>query len=170
MQMKKVDLITQDLVFNYQLKRTECDELEAQIIYRIDYILNFIFDLESSKLNYWYFDGAQEGEIGNLNLSCDNKTIYSTIDSIVTDSVEKKKNYSYILKDGKRWEYEGTLPSRWLFEDFEEELIEGKEKYELLEIERKQKTKQISEKNNMLVEQAKAKLSKEELAALKKVL
>lgn len=168
--MKKVNLITQDLVFNCQLKRAECNELEAQIINRIDYILNFIFDLESSKLNYWYFDGAQEGAVGNLNLSYDNKTIYSTIDSIVTDSVKKKKNYSYILKDGKQWEYEGTLPSRWLFEDFEEELIEGKKKYELLEVERKQKKNQISEKNNMLVEQAKAKLSKEELAALKKAL
>jgi hypothetical protein len=77
--IEKIDPIANDLPSRWEQKRGEADELEGQITDRIHYILNFIFDFESAKLSTWYFDGAAEGEVGNLRNHISGDTIYSIV-------------------------------------------------------------------------------------------
>jgi hypothetical protein len=84
-----------------------------------------------------------------------------------------------LLKDGSEWSYEGLLPSRWLFEDFEDELIEGKQKFDEKEKLRKLQLKEKKEKKKQkealrsvedikMMSELKKKLSPEELDILKR--
>jgi len=173
--MNKVDPISNSTISYWKKLRQEADEVENVITDRIDYILHFIFNFEKAKLHSWYFEGASEGEIGNLGsyLGSD-----GTIYSIVTDG-SNFSGYSYILKDGTRWSYEGILPYRWLFEDFESELIEGKQKFDEKEKLRKLQLKEKKEKkkqkealrsveDSKMMSELKQKLSPEELGVLKR--
>lgn len=168
--IEEVETITPEYLNEYKQKQEEADWYKGAIVDRIDYILKSIFDFEGGSLNYWYFDGASEGEVGDFSYAMGDNEIYN----IITEGNPFGKGYNYILKDGKVWKYEGSIPSRWLFEDFEEELVKGKESFDRREEEQKKKKKEASEskkiKNQMLAEQAKAKLSKEELLALKQTL
>jgi hypothetical protein len=65
-----------------------------------------------------------------------------------------------LLKNDTSWLH---LPSRWLFEDFEEELKEGRQRY--LD---QQKPKE--EEEQAIIKAAKAKLTQEELEALTEAL
>jgi hypothetical protein len=79
-----------------------------------------------------------------------------------------------IDKNGKRWELSDGIPTRWLYEDFEEELAQGKVMIEQQEQQRRDevtsKKKNDEQARQKLIDQAKAKLSKEEFAAINKIL
>jgi hypothetical protein len=126
-----------------------------------------IFDLFEQKDAYWYFYGAGEGEIGDLWRSYSRDEI-----DIITDRCPEEM--IVLLKDDSEWGLNDSIPTRWLFEDFEEELIEGKKKYE-----EKQRAKQAENKTKRtikkaeiekLIIEARSKLSKKEWIALKKSL
>lgn len=102
--------------------------LEQGIIDRIDYVLKVWFKAFGSELKNWYFDGAEEGSMGNMRIGNDN--IYG----ICLDSCKGNQNfYDMIIldKDDDEYGWEYEVPIRWLFDnDFEKEIIEGKRKYE----------------------------------------
>ena len=157
--MKKITPITAELINKVQSLNKEVNQLESQITDRIDYIIAFLFE---GKDCCWWFEGAEEGEIGDFWRHYHAHEIW-----IITDPNLK---ISFIDKDGNDWEFEGSIPDRWLFEDFENEIIEGKKLFEERKAKRNLEQIQLKEQNkkekNQLIESAKKKLSKEELKAL----
>lgn len=172
MQKKKAPAITPSLVSNWEASRSSYKKLEDTILDRIDYILNTWFSIFGAKLEYWYFEGAAEGEVGDLHR-------FMSSDSIWNFHTEVK-NYPdndmiFIDRDGDEYVWQSEIPTRWLYDDnFEEEIKKGKEEFEKREVERlakkKQKSAEKKAKDDLLAQQAKQKLSKEELAALRRTL
>ena len=152
--------------------RRTADALEGSIIDRIDYVLKVWFKAFDCELKNWYFEGAEESSMGDLH--CNDDSIYSIhIDNFKGDKVPHN-DMIIIDKDGGEYGWESEIPLRWLFEDCEQEIVEGRKKYEKREAFRKEslKTKRAKQKAEdlALADGAMAKLSKKELAALKKVL
>jgi hypothetical protein len=95
---------------------------------RISYILKEIASLFGVELQKWVFDS------GNFKNSCDSNFVYYSI------KVKSEKLYllnsfhimsDKILKTGFQYiPLSDIFPLRWLYEDFEEELIKGKELFE----------------------------------------
>ncbi len=162
--------ITQKFVDEWYGVSTRAAKMEDEITERIDYILRTIFETFDGKLNYWYFDGAGEGEVGDLARWMNDEEI----SGIYTEAAKNCKSPMVIIdRFGDEWEYQGEFPTRWLFDsEFAIELHNGKLQYELKEKERKEKQKARSEakkkQDARLVEEAKKKLSKEELAAIRR--
>jgi hypothetical protein len=171
----KTEPITQKLIDNWQLAANESSSMEGEITNRIDYIIRTIFDTFNKKLDTWYFDGAGEGDVGDLlrhydeneiniitELSRNKEGVYDSIEMVIID------------KEGSEWGFDSSIPTRWLFEDFEQELIDGKKLFEEQKAERKKNKKELSAKKKLedqaLATAAKAKLSKKELAALRRSL
>lgn len=165
--------LTPLLVKQWEIAEQQAGALKEQIVDRIDYIIKTIFKAFDKKFDYWYFYGAGEGEVGPL-------IINSNSFSVITELAKNRNgNYDFnemviLLKDGSEWELNDSIPSRWLFEDFEKELVDGKKKFEEKEAERKVKQKELSaakkQEDKALIEAAKKKLSKKELAALRRSL
>lgn len=160
-------IITKEFVNETLLLNNQLESKKEIIFNRIEYILKFIFKAFGGELDYWYFDGAEEGEVGDLFKNYNPNTIYVI--------AEGSYNYSVIIdKFNNEWDFDGEIPTRWLFEDFEDEVLDGLKEYKKRQEEKKQKaqTKKAKEKANLekLVLEAKKKLSKEELLALKKSL
>lgn len=164
--------ISRKLVLDWKEAAAKAGKLEEEIVNRIDHILRTWFQIYGAKLEYWYFDGAAEGEVGDLHRFMNEDNIYN----FYTEAKNYPENdLIFIDRDGDEYAWQSEIPTRWLYDDnFEEEIRQGKIKYELQEEERKAKKKQSAalkkEINEKLVAQAKLKLSKEELAALKKAL
>lgn len=163
-----VEPITPELIKEAEALAIQSGRLEEQIVDRINYIMESIFSLFSKKSAYWYFYGAGEGEVGNLWANYNQSHIDMVIDECPGESMV------VLLKDGTEWGFDDSIPTRWLFEDFETELTEGKKKYKELEEDRKNtdKAKRLyqKEQNKKLAQVAKSKLTKKELAALKRTL
>lgn len=80
---------------------------------------------------------------------------------------ESDVNCRFLDRDGNLLElFDGALPIRWLYEDFEEEVANGKEAYKEQEKQRKLEKNQKTTNQSALKKSAKAKLTKEEIEAL----
>lgn len=144
----------------------DAQKFEGLIIDRIEFIFNAIYNTFGKRLNYWYFDGAGEGEVGNIpeydlpignNISAICDPPYR--DFVIYSSVENK--VLHLDQDG--------FPSRWLYEDFEEELKTGKEDYlQYVEDEKKRK-KELAEKKKAEKEEEAKKRGKEIKALMEKL-
>lgn len=163
--------ITPQLVSEWEVARSKASELENQITERIDYILNVWFKTFGGSLKYWYFDGAGENEVGDLAKYMGDESIYGLF---IECNPNSKNEMVIINKDGSEWGWESEIPTRWLFEDFENEIINGKKLYEERAANRKAKKKELTlakkQEDATLIEEAKKKLSKKELAALRRSL
>jgi hypothetical protein len=147
---------------------------EDKIVNRITYILHKFFAIWDLKLDTWYFDDAEEGEVGNLWRNMDSQTIGRLVVDLTKESQRKWADPIFVDKYGVEYEWCNEIPTRWLFEDFEKEVIEGKKKFEEQEAVRKAKQKARSQKQKeedaKLLEVVKQKLSPKELAALRRSL
>lgn len=129
---------------------------------RMNYILRYCFDYVGATLNWWDFDGYTEGDfIGAIG---DNTVSF-------TGEWRHGERTKFIDTFGKENSLENDIPTRWLFEDFEQEFRNGVQQYKdrqssLKALKTAKKNKKIEEKQ-ALVASAKAKLTKEELQALK---
>ncbi len=157
--MEKIATITAELINKVHSLNKEVGQLEDQITDRINYIIAFLFE---GKTYNWWFEGAEEGEVGDIWRHYHGHEIW-----IITDPAPR---ISFIDKDGNDWEFEGSIPDRWLFEDFENEIIEGKKLFEERKAKRNIERLRLKEQNKkekkQFIESAKKKLSKEELKAL----
>lgn len=128
---------------------------------RMEYILRYIF---GDNLKWWDWqsgDTNYRSGIGGPCISSDTIQYYAEF-----------SNYSrkcIVLKDGTEWMLD-EIPLEWLWEDFEEEYTKGLELFQQREEERKIKEKEHKKekeyKKRTLAEQAKSKLTQEEIKAL----
>ena len=176
MSIKVKKPITQEHFKQTKLARVHFLEMETEVINRLDYILHKVAQLFDDDLDTWYFNDAEEGEVGNLWPNIDSESIGGY--TLECEGKMCNNDIGVILiRGGVEWDLGESIPLYWLYEDFEEELIFGKAQYELLlekrrieEEKQKLAKKKKQEENKLLAEQAAKKLTKEELAALKKSL
>jgi len=154
--------ITKGLVVDWQEAREKADQLEDKITDRLDYVIQTIFDAFGVILYTWYFGDAAQGELGSL--TWDEPEIFMVWDA------SSHEEFIILDRDGNELIMEGSVPTRWLFQSFEEELRDGKRKYEEQESARLAKVLSVKEATKKLAASAKKKLTKEELAAIKKTL
>jgi len=140
-----------------------------QIEKRIDYIIRQIYkEAGANGFTYWYFDDASEGDQGSLHRALD-KTM---IGNYIVDSrgMEILDELVVILKDGSTWGLFDSFPTRWLHEDFEQELIEGKAAYIKREEDKKAKAKAKRTAKKAEKEKLKAQAAKKLTPAERKAL
>jgi hypothetical protein len=158
-------LITQGLITDYKNARIKADVLQDKIVKRLDYIVATIFKTFKVKKYTWYFIDAAEGEVGTFTY--DEPEIYMAWEydkGMMTDDM------IIIDRDGEEYMFDGSIPTRWLFENFETELTKGKKKYDDREAAHIAASLSDKKATKKLTDMAKKKLSKEELAALKQSL
>lgn len=141
-------------------------KLEANIRKRIGYVLDVLMKTFGTKMIDWYFSDDDYPDLFD-NVS------RRYINSIIVET-ESDPNDGYQLtiidKNGKEWNWNDSIPLRWLYEDCEKEIIDGKALYDAkLQNKLDQKLSQFT-KTHVIADRAKAKLTPEELEALKKIL
>lgn len=153
----------------------ELAPLDGALQDRLEYIFKQIFKTFGASFSYWYIDGAEEGELGDLNkvVSHGDISMGCVIFGFKGDSARNEGTIPSrfcIMLDGGEWGFDDSIPIRWLYENFEEELAEGKEAYLQRQLEEKKAaTEKLLEKKKKaaeLISSAKKKLSKEERKAL----
>lgn len=169
--MKK-DVLENKIFNDWQDSINHSARLENIITERLSYIVHTIYNIFGYQVDTWYFEDAKEGEVGDLNNNIYNGIINNII--VECKSLKKEPEILIIDKNGSEWEKDLGIPVRWLFENFEQEVIDGKKKFEEKEAARKAKNKEQSAKQKLedqqLINSAKSKLSKNELAALRRSL
>ena len=166
--MEKIAPITTELLFKTKKLRAELSDLNEIIIDRINYIINFIYKTLGKNKNFtnkfsWWFDGADEGQVGDY-------WQHSFAGDITFCTDVECCGLEIIDKDGKIYSCEGSIRERWLFEDFENEVIVGRKLLEERDVNKKLEQVQLKEQNEKekqkLIESAKKKLTVQELNAL----
>ncbi len=153
--MKKLD---KDILVRKKKLEKEIVPIDNAIYKRLDYIFKTVFKAFDSSFSSWWVDGAPEGCIGDFcSLVHDDEIEVCPVE--FGGSTKKNKTYFEILLNDHEWDLESEIPIHWLWEDFETELMQGKEDY----IQSKMNTK---EKKQALINSAKSKLSVEESRAL----
>ena len=164
---KIVSPVTKGFLLDAEELATKAGKMEEQIVNRLEYIMQLSFQLFGQKKAYWYFHNAEEGEVGDFWRSYDK-------DQITMVVCDCNNSMLIIDKTGSDWGIADSVPTRWLFEDFEQELINGKKKYEDSLLNKKAKKEELDlqkkKEDALLIEQAKKKLSPKELAAIKRSL
>jgi hypothetical protein len=147
---------------------------EEKIYNRITDIHRTICKEFGDTLDTWYFYGAEEGEIGDLwgNLGDDSiDRMEVEIIMVPNKPSSDYSDYKIIDKHGKELDLSSSIPTRWLYEDFEKELSEGSKKYVQQKADKKrmaaERRLKKKEEKKILIEAAKKKLTKQELTALK---
>lgn len=167
--------ITKDLVDKWDDAVCTASQLEQEIINRVNYVISVWVSAFGGKLTNWWFSSADEGEMGHLADHMSKDSIYS-IHIECKPQPKPNDEYSMVIidKDGSEYGWESEIPLRWLFEDCEDEIVKGKALYDQKLIKKKEAAalrRTLKKKlDTALAEQAKAKLTPEELQALKKVL
>lgn len=146
------------------------DEVD-QIVNRIDYILKKIYSTFGGTCDNWYFDGAEENYLGNVAAAIH----YDEVTGFCIESEVKPKRPMYILgSNGKEIDLTWGFPVRWMTEDFESELEEGKENLVKFKAKRTKESKDKKDarkkKDFDLTNKIISKLNKEEIQALRRVL
>lgn len=140
----------------------------GKILDRITYVLRTIFKEFGTELDYWYFCGAEEGEVGNLDAHLDKNSVSSFM-TFTKGPYEGGEMFAK-LNDGTCAEFGYEFPTRWLYEDFEDELSRGVAivKQEELDEEKEKAEKKAAKKatKEKLKASAAAKLTADERKAL----
>ena len=101
----------------YNIKQSEIEDYKIAIEDRVHYILETIAKENNLKLEYWYVDGAAEGEVGNIDVD-------SEFLSLVIKYRPEPKTILYKYKKEKI-ELKWGFPTKWIWNDFEDELVAG---------------------------------------------
>ena len=137
-----------------------------KIVDRANYVIRTTANLFGGKIEWWdWSNGA-----GEVDGHFDMDWLKDDYISVAGDTKGGNGEWVAILKDGGEWELGLTFPTRWFWEDFEQELIDGIIKYKeqqkrKVEID-KQKKLTREENKKKLKESAKSKLTREEQKAL----
>jgi hypothetical protein len=166
--MKPLDL---DIFDKQDELLKELATINGMIEDRIDFILKKIWEVFGYNLEGWYVDGAEENELGDL-LSLIHMPEYIDLGPIIyycSDKGHIREKFNAIL-EGEKYSLTQGMPYRWLFEDFENELIDGKNLFPKWEADEKKNKALKLEKKKLAklaaLKSAKSKLSKEEIKAL----
>lgn len=152
--------------------REEISKVECVLHERFDYIAQKIFEVFECDVQ-WYDLRSEDYDNRDLDGSFETSLNGEEFNfHYELKNTSKKQLYDAAIIDKHNGEYglDGCFPIRWFMEDFEQELIEGKKKYEDKKLKKKENSKKTKEKNKLekqkLTLEAKKKLSKEELKAL----
>lgn len=173
--------INKELLENRAEIFKELNSLESKIKHRIRYVLECICRAFGQKLSWW--DTAYCHEDGDVPLddiiSKDGITPYYEPEYNGSPRGENEDRYNWriIRRDGNEWYFSEGFPYEWLFEPFEEELLQGIEKHQQFLIEEREKKKAAQEIERIeakareeerleIIESLKTKLEPKELKAL----
>jgi len=144
----------------------ELIDAEKIVLNRVRYIIDTIAKVYKTKCSCWYFYGAGEGDYGDMVPSILDATRYGVFSVVI----HANKELDYTDSDGEDWSLSDGFPYKWLTQDFEEELVAGRQAWLDKEEQSKKQRKLTKEQNSIKKQEAlaaaKAKLSKSELAAL----
>lgn len=175
--MTKIAPLTQDIVEKRKEFKNKYHELESMVLNRMDYVLRESMNILNYKVDWW--DTQSEEAKYYLEHGSDNCITGDTwypndwVVNAKKGSVYEpdEESTTFINKFGKEHSlFADAYPTRWLFEDFEQELSDGRFAYLEKKI-KDQETKKIKlekekTKKALLKEQAKSKLTAEEQKAL----
>lgn len=139
--MDKIEKISEDVVNEILKIHKAYAEVERKISDRMNYIVHECVRISGGNIEWWswqngdYEDSHADGDFIH---SYDKETI----------QINGELNHAYksifLTKDGSEWSLVDGYPTRWLFEDFEEEFTQGLQAYS---DKRKQKALKTIEKN-----------------------
>jgi len=178
-ELKKVDQIDQSELDEYNKVIQNVRKFEKKIAERTDYIIKKIQESFNRKNIRWSFSAEPEDIFDDLDIFWISNKILSSgtvVDEILLSSlnmtpVRHYEAYFYVGDELFDWTYDFAsplpkFPKRWLFEPFEQELKDGREKY-LKELEKQKLDRKEKEKNDKkLKRQALKKLTIEEKKSL----
>lgn len=144
----------------------------SRIADRMDYIIRFCVEKVKGKFSWW--DWSNGGDSGD-RAPGDFMHSYSkhTPDTLqIIGSWTNGHKMVFLDNKGNEWELQyGEIPTRWLYENFEEEYENGLRLYEEAEAKKADKTNQSKavkkKEREALIASAKSKLTPEERKALK---
>ena len=161
--------LSKNTVEEYKQYTKKSEVIKEIIEDRITKIIKFIVEDAGYVLDTWYFSDADEGQMGTLHIYDD---YISNIEiHLASKSSILKNDFIYII-DGYEWSFmDGKIPTKWLFDDFEEEIKNGRKLY-LKEFERKKelRAKRYAAnkiKKEKIQKSIRSKLTKEELKLVK---
>lgn len=123
------DKLSQFDVMDAKSSYEQLARMSNNIEHRLDYVVRYILSAFGHQIDAWWFMNANEGEIGSIweHVSSRNGAY------IITDIQLELRNYfgvkpfSFKDKHGHTYGVKGsgslTIPFRYLFEDFENELV-----------------------------------------------
>jgi hypothetical protein len=139
----------------------------GKITDRMNYIIRRCIEIVGGKLDWW--DWLGDGDYED-RASGDFVQSYDKDQLSIRAEWDIKREIIFLDKNGNEWGLAEGVPTRWLYEDFEEEFTNGLKAYKEKEIRQKEKTKENrvkkAEEKKVLVKQAASKLTKEERKAL----
>lgn len=136
MAIEKTKPITQKDVTKWEDLIKKADKAGEKILNRLDYIIRFCCDLWDTEIDFWNFNTIDDDELETP----EKMPTWLDIDPSSTETIDMPSIY-----DGTRWartyewmvlDDEGnevsleSFPTRWLYEDFEDELRKAKQDYD----------------------------------------
>ena len=154
---EKIEKEVMDKVFSGSLTVKEQNKILEKVHDRCDYIVRKAFEIQGISVVWYDFDneGGKDGSSGYFDPERYEKEFYITgeFDGNIYDSL-----------------YGNAFPTKWLWSDFEDELIKEIEvqRKSIIskKIERKAKNAERKQKKDKLIESALSKLTPEEIKAL----
>lgn len=143
--------------------KAEASYFDALIEDRIGFILDTVFSLFGEKKGGWYFPDAEENETGDFEKANSDP---EWIDVVTHGCLENGAQVK--LADGKYFNPSERIPYRWLFESFEEELKEARQRY-IDEKEEKKRKSQEKKANRKVRVAGQAKLREHQKEIMKAV-
>lgn len=121
--------ISKDLINKWKSVDSETKLVGLEIEDRIHYILETWFETFGTELDYWYFDGAEENEVGLEHMDSYDEFISGIC--LKTTNEVNINNFVILDKYGNKFCLYNKFPTRWLYEDsVKEEIVCGKASYE----------------------------------------
>ena len=139
----------------------------SKITDRMNYIIRKCIEIAGGKLDWW--DWQCDGDYEDRS-SGDFMESYHKDQLSIRAEWSIKREIIFIDKDGGEWLFQDGIPTRWLYEDFEEEFTNGLKAYKEKEKQKAEKAKEKRLKDaadqKVLIEKVLSKLTKEEKKAL----
>jgi len=135
---------------------------------RCDEIVRKLCNIYGKKLSWWIYSNGAGEDKGDGFFDVDEYK--NAVETKLHGKTNGWINDFDCIIDGDTWDLAQSFPSKFLYEDFEAEVVEGKKLHEKMEEKRKVRDHQKRAKKKLRQEEvlqaAKSKLSKEELKAL----
>jgi hypothetical protein len=121
-----------EVLEEFELLNLKLTNIKNSIEDRLDYILRRLFEQFDCKIDYWYFANDLQSNITTTE-----------INNIIVVPVSGNPEIKLFLSNGKELyfssykktdtidEYIGFIPTRWLFEFFDDEIRDGKNYYQI---------------------------------------
>lgn len=165
---KFVEPLTQDICTDIENLFSERSRISALLTGRVNYIIEEMARVFNVKISWWSFSNPSE-YVSEGSFEDSYGQDYFEFEW----ELDRCKDCTILNKDGRLIDLNNEFPTRWLYEPFEDELLEGKSRLEQKKSAKKaaNKAKQLLKKKEkeLLLEQLKGKLSAEEMKVLKLV-